>query len=545
MKVRHLFGCCCAAVSLLSSIPSHAGVKWPAGQLLPSFSSPAPVQDLISIVPIGPDGRADAVMWSSLKGLVNRGRPRIWTCEGIGPDKYEWLSDLGLRYSEPIDQWSLILKYRKEIKGLVVYDGTLPDTINLATTIAGYRHALVVSPDRLARLTAAPYNLPVLDDLRGKFTDKLAVYQYLYDNCWPRVTHRIIVNLGPNVYSSLREYVLATNAAVVWLDPRQPDEKALLDRFLSSMGPGTLVLGWWPEEGSGIAAASAYGIATCASDFCTNLSNFSGTSRKVAVKPTPTDIPPIENKIYLAFIMSDGDNLQYQEHRLRQMWDDPNRGKVPMGWTMSPAMLDAMPGVLDYYYRTATPNDCLLSGPSGYGYTYPNDWSDKTALAHYVAKSDDYCHRAGFRIITVWNTIQGGIDPSVGAVYAANAPSLLGLTAEDAGHGLTIYGPPAPNNGGVDTRLPSFSLSATYCGIMSQLTREIAGGAAGWDGKSPRFLIIQAEPWHGLMPSDFVTLVNGLGPNFVVVRPDTIFEMMRVVNGLPVDPLAAARPKRY
>ena len=69
------------------------------------------------------------------------------------------------------------------------------------------------------------------------------------------------------------------------------------------------------------------------------------------------------------------------------------------------------------------------------------------------------------------------------------------------------------------------------------MTKEIKGGAAGWDGKKPRFLVIQAEPWHGLMPSDFVTLVDGLGSDFVVVRPDVIFQMMRKVNGLPQDPL--------
>jgi len=516
----------------LTALPAQASVTWPKGQLLPTLSTPASTQDLISIPPTGSDHpAADGVLFSSLKGIVNRTKPRIWTAEGKGKDKTQWIGDMGLGYVEP-DPWSLITKYRREIKGLVVYDPKQPDTENLASTIAGERKALVVAPGRLAKLTSAPYNLKVLVDLRGKFTSKLAVYQYLYDHEWHGVTHRMIVGLPPSTHTAIREYAVAVKSAVVWLDPRQPNEKVMLDKFLASMGPGGVVLGWWPEEQSGVEAASAHGIATCASDWCTNLSNFSGTSRKVHVKPTPHELPAIENKIYLAFIMSDGDNMQYQEHRLREMWNDPDRGKVPMGWTMSPAMLDAMPGVLDYYYRTSTPNDCLISGPSGYGYTYPNNWKDQKALAHYVAKSDDYCRRAGYRVITIWNTIQGGIDPGVGKVYAANAPSLLGLTAENAGHGLAIY---QAANG---KKLPSFSLTATYCGVMAQLTKEIAGGAKGWDGNEPRFLIIQAEPWHGLMPRDFVTLVNGLDPNYVVVRPDTIFQMMRKVNGLPQDPLA-------
>ena len=362
-------------VVLILGFPAYGAVKWPAEQLLPSFSKPASPQDLISIPPEGTDQpAADAVLFSSLKGLINRTKPRIWTAEGTGTDKFKWLADLGLSYTEISDPWTLFTKYHREIKGLVVYDDAQPDTINLASTIAGQRNALVVAPQSVAMLTAAPYNFPILVDLRGKFADKLSVYQYLYDNYWTGATHRVLVGLNPTTLpGALREYAIAVNSAVVWLDPRKPDQKALLDRFLSTMAPGTLFMGWWPEEGTGVTAASSYGVVTCASDWCTNLSNFSGTSRKVAVKGTPKDMPQIENKIYLAFIMSDGDNLQYQEHHLRDIWNDPARGTVPMGWTMSPMMLDAMPGVLNYYYKTATPNDCLLCGLYGlvFGLVWP------------------------------------------------------------------------------------------------------------------------------------------------------------------------------
>ena len=135
--------------------------------------------------------------------------------------------------------------------------------------------------------------------------------------------------------------------------------------------------------------------------------------------------------MYVAFILSDGDNLQFVEHLQRKLWNDPGRGKVPMGWTMSPAMVDAMPGALNYLWTSATPNDCLLSGPSGYGYTYPNLWTDATQLDQFVSKTEEYNERAGFRVITVWNTIVGGINANVGSSYAKNAPSLLGVTAHD------------------------------------------------------------------------------------------------------------------
>jgi hypothetical protein len=533
--IRTLIALVCLLVGMAQ--PSTAAVKWPAGQLLPSLSKPASTMDLIPSSWTGADpslGNANAVLFSSLMGVVNAKQPRIFAGDTVNPAGNVWLKDLGLGYNVPPSPWTLILKYRREITGLVVYDDTQPDTLNLATAIAGSRHALVASPLLLSQLTSAPYNLPILTDLRGKFTNKLAVYQYLYDTYWPHLTHRMLIGLNPSaVYGSVREYATAVDGAVVWLDPNVPAEKDLLDRFLASVGPGHCYLGWWPEEGSGVHAASVYGIATCASDWSTDLSVYSGTSRKVAVKGVPPMPATVQNKIYLAFIMSDGDNLQYDEHLLRNLWDDPNRGRVPMGWTMSPAMLDAMPGILNYYYTTATRNDCLLSGPSGYGYTYPNDWTDPGALKTFIAKTNDYCRRAGFRIITVWNTINGGINPDVGAAYAANAPSLLGLTAENAGGPLTIYG----------NSLPSFPLTATYCGIEDQLTKEIAGGSAGWDGASPRFLLVQAEPWHGMTPTHLLHVVSELSSNYVLVRPDTMFEMIRSAHHLPIDPNGASNAK--
>ena len=102
---------------------------------------------------------------------------------------------------------------------------------------------------------------------------------------------------------------------------------------------------------------------------------------------------------------------------------------MPIGWTLSPEMADAMPGALNFYWNSATANDNLISGPSGYGYTYPNSWADAGQLERFITKTEDYDRRAGLRVLTIWNTITGGINANVGQSFAANAPSMLGLTA--------------------------------------------------------------------------------------------------------------------
>lgn len=518
---------CCLLFQLLV-VPSMAQIKWPAGQLLPSFPATAPVLDLIKLRQNSPDAAAEMYLFASLKGLVNRIKPRIFSYEGnaSGEGPYTWLQSLDLKWSEPADKWDLITKYRKEVSGLIVYDTAQIHTVNLATVLAKSKGALIASPLLLSKLTAPPYNLPVLVDLRGKFVSKLEVYQLLYDTYWPQVDHRLLIGLNPNAHkAALREYAVALGAAVVWLDPKVSGESELLDKFLSSMSPGASFMGWWPEEAPGITRASKYGIATIASDWCFNLTVFSGTSRIIHIKPIPPK-PVLRNKIYVAFILSDGDNLQFTEHLMRKLWNNPDRGKVPMGWTVSPAMLDAMPGVLNYYSQTSTSNDNLISGPSGYGYTYPNTWSDENLLKKFISKTEDYNNRAGLRVITIWNTVTGGIDPNVGKIYAGQAKSLLGVTAQNTGGGLTIY-----NNS-----LPGMALACNYCTNEQAMKDHITRAAAGWGSTSPRFVIIQAQPWQGVSPTSFKNVANSLNEDYVVVRPDHLFQLIREEKGLVINP---------
>ena len=510
-----------------------AQIIWPEGQLLPTFPAPAQTQDLIFL-----NNNTDAEMYlfSSLKGLVNQTQPRIFSYEGDahaeGP--YTWLNSLKINYRETTP-WSVLTKYKAEISGLIVYDDTQEHTVNLATRLAKDYNALVASPALLARLTAEPYNFPVLLDLRGQFANFLQVYQYIFDNQWENTDKRVLIGLSPEHHkASLREYAVALGAAVVWLDPKKSAESALLNRFLASMPAGANYMGWWPEEEPGVTRLSSYGFTNIASDYCSNLTFHSGMPRLIDPLPMPAK-PVLENKIYVAFIISDGDNLQYVEHRMRRFWDDSNRGSVPIGWTVSPAMVDAMPGALNYFHQSATDNDNLISGPSGYGYTYPNNWlnnSLNSALVDFVAKTEEYNLAAGLRVITIWNTITGGINGQVGNIFANNAPTLLGLTAQNTGGSTIIYA----------NKLPGRPLSCNYCTGEQAMREHIISASNGWTGTNARFLIIQGNPWNSeVNPTGFRNVKNYFSSGvyagkYVFVRPDHIFQLIREANGLPVNP---------
>ncbi|MCD8043174.1 MAG: hypothetical protein LUH10_08920 [Tannerellaceae bacterium] len=500
-------------------------ILWPEGQILPTFPASAETQDLIYLN--DRVSNEERYLFSSLKGIVNGTQPRIFSYEGdaFAEGPYTWLDSLGYKYVEHDDPWAVLQKYLPEVEGLIVYDPDQIHTVNLATIMAKDKKALIASPNLLAKLTAAPYNLPVLEDLRGKYTSHLDLYQMIYDTYWQTADRRALMVLAPGIEGSVREYAIALKTVTVWLNPEIEVENELLSRFLSSMPQGANTLGWWPEEGPGVEAGSRFGIPTIPSNFCTNLTFHSGLPRTITPKPLPPK-PELQNKIYVAFILSDGDNLQYVEHLMRKLWNNEDRGSVPIGWTISPAMVDAMPGALNFLHQSATENDNLISGPSGLGYTYPNYWPNTEDLNQYIERTEKYNQAAGIRVITVWNTITGGIDQQVGEAYAKYAPTTLGLTAQNTGGEMSIY----------LNSLPGKPLTCNYCTQEQAMLDHIYSGSEGWDGVSPRFLIIQAQPWQDVRPTSFKNVMNALNDNYIVVRPDHIFQLIREANNLPVNP---------
>ena len=452
-------------------------------------------------------------MFASLEGIVNRTQPRIaCVSRRSGGDQLAWLKIHELAYHF-VDGFSAVAKYKNEITGLVVTDPDQPDTLNLATTLAGLNDELICAPELLERLTNAPCNFEIKDDLRGRFADSTQVYEFLHTNCWPRCTHRVIAGLSGNTHAELRDYLIAIKSAVVWFNPASGADAAALKGFVADMQPANSVyLGWWPDEGRGLEYCGQFGIPVMASDFFDNGSLFSGVTQPVTAPPIPP-APSLENKIYVAMIISDGDNVQYMQHFMKRTWENPARGTVPIGWTVSPLSADLDPAMLNFYYRTSTTNDCLVSGPSGAGYTRLNFWK-KGFVPAFTENSDRYLRRSGIRIITVWNKVTDVIADS----FAANCPTLLGITSQEGGSYITFHG-----------NLPVVGLAehASYADTVSQMNEAIAAAEKEWNGHSPLFVALQANAWN-IGPADFRNIADSLDKNkFVVVRPDHLFMLIK------------------
>ncbi|GCE21717.1 LLM class flavin-dependent oxidoreductase [Dictyobacter kobayashii] len=423
----------------------------------------------------------------------------------------------------------MVDKYIATARGVIVYDPHIIDSVNVATTMAGLDDGVVVSPQLMKRLTAAPYNMSVLADLRGKFSSNLQANIWQVQNLWPRASHRLLVGLLPTTpsqiaghvttYGYLRDYAVANRAMVFWFSLQSPTEINLFRQVLSTVTPGTPYLGWYDKEFRGVRLTSSYGVYTIAADYFSNLTVFSGVRAPSLLQKTAPSLP-LRNKIYVTFTMSEGDNFQYVQHAMRHLWEDPQRGNVPLNWSINPLLYDAAPTMLNHYQLTASANDYLVAGPSGGGYAYPSNWLFSN-LNSFMRQSNNYMQKAGLHVIFIIDD-QTTIPSYVSHAYSAYAHT--------SGILYNWWNP-----------ISRMTVSAGNLPVSTQVTattrldmlKAIRLSASQWNGRSPLFISALAISWN-LSPTDIKYVVDHLGSNYRVVRGDQYFQLFRAARGCPL-----------
>jgi hypothetical protein len=379
-----------------------ANANWSNERLLPAFQAPEHL-DVYDIRSALPDVQRTVTM---LAGLINRPQSKIYLISR--DDDLFWLNEAlasvphtvsPTRGNDILD--TLLNTHRDSIQGLIIYDPNFIDSINIAMMMAGQRDGIVVSPDQAGQLQQSPYKLAVLADLRNyHWKSRVQAYNWALSNLRRDASSQIVAGFNPTIVGALQSYLVATRAFVYWLHPCDflPDftqgllsERCLMKRIFRSFEPGAVHLGWFISEPFGVRLTSDAGLPVLASDFSNNLEVWTSIqntehdhpstsdSRQIPVSQTsqantPLNEPQNEPKAYVSFTMSEGDNIQYIQHRMVQLWHDPARGSIPLGWTISPVLMQAIPSMAAYYQRTATTNDEFLAGPSGAGYMYPSHW---------------------------------------------------------------------------------------------------------------------------------------------------------------------------
>jgi hypothetical protein len=512
--------------------------------------SPAPARKMVA-VDVSRLSLDEKLAMASLEGVINGKQPRLYLItdhadpQAKPSPEMRWLDWLKTRGDidevEPVaDPWSLVRRWPGEIKGVIITDPKLPASINNATMMCGLESAMMVSPALAKRL-----KLPVVEDLRGRWKTNVAADEWAIANLWPKLNHDFLGLMWPD-WVWPRDYIIAHKAFCFWITGAKDavpgvgsplQETAVMSKLLAIAPVNTGVIGApWAgdqvgiQEGPGVTLLSTYGKFMVWSAETGNLSVHSGTKPPVFRHEIPAAPPLDRSKIYLAFMVSDGDApINWCGFFLTTYWDDPVRGTFPLAWSFGPTGSDLMPDLMDYYYRKAGPNDTFVCACSGVGYCYPYPYATRYQHPERVFKgfldlTAKYMKRVDER--GVWTH---SATADMLKVYAAALPG--------AKYFLPDYGvcpdTTVDNMDSVVLGIPAFR---AVCGFDpkgdSDRARELmVEGIRKFTPKTrPGFLnaFVQCYP---ASPTLLKQVLDELGPDYVPVLPEHLAQLYLEAQG--------------
>ena len=323
---------------------------------------------------------AEQFLFSSLQGLANQSDQGIYcVCNNFNGLDFSplaaelWLTKIAVPQTIFNDAWSLLRQY-KDIKTYILCDiFNHPDSANIASSLSGILGALTVDVSLESKIKGLGYNL-ALDVTHMSFQTFLDTYHSQF-------TLEFMVELD-NAFSGAkptgiawgpRDLAIAFKEIVVFGQDQR-------DRVMKLTQDCIAIYGWntaGGNEGKTITDVSGHGDYYIAADAAFNVSIF--CQLDMSPLPVPSPARPVQpqkssNTKYVAFMMSDGDNLQWLLNRgnCPYWWGSSYRGQFPIGWTMAPALFYQAPSVWNYYVSTMSAQDEFICGASGIGYVFQN-----------------------------------------------------------------------------------------------------------------------------------------------------------------------------
>jgi hypothetical protein len=243
---------------------------------------------------------------------------------------------------------------------------------------------------------------------------------------------------------------------------------------------------------------------------------------KAGYLDTAGDVVP---ETYVSFYVGDYDSAAWLYQKLPNLWNDPVRGSVPLGWAFNPNLVDRFPVGLDWVRRTASLNDHFITGDSGAGYLNPGYLDGDRPFSHLppgLTVWDRHCQQyySQWDLSLTGFVIDGDARPMSADALAAYArfsldgfiaqklPSYQGLVSGTQTPFLTM-GSDMPNPDQIDEAVSR---------IQAQLTND--------HGPGPHFHIFRTVLW---LPSDHQRLFTRLQdlPHIRIVDPYTLMGLLR------------------
>ena len=345
---------------------------------------------------------SERTMIATLQGLVNNHCPfQIYTLNSKQPDYQIWLDDLKnnyeVSYETITNPWDLLDIFKDYIDGYILYSNksSKDPSINNACSLASLNNSIAITKDIQDKVITHG-----ITNLRGdcRNTDN----EWAYNNLWNSgLNHSIIIELSPDKDTALRDYGIMTKSLIFYEDSIK--DTSLRNKIFSSMKNDSICLGWGPDEFINVTTASKYGISMVAADWSYNLTVLSAFPSLPMNQKSSVNIPNKKDVHTVTFIMSDGDNQQWNlgtNYSSPKWYGSSYRGDFNLGWSLSPSLYYLAPTVFNLYYKNASYNDYFIVSPSGNGYMYPSKFS-KNSLELYISRLDTYMKEVNQKYVSI------------------------------------------------------------------------------------------------------------------------------------------------
>lgn len=339
---------------------------------------------------------AERTLAQTLQGLVGRKKPQIWfRSDSMYAIIEAQLKQEGVALREAGSVWELVKAFQKDIKGAILYRKDTP-SVNVATSLCGPMDAVAVEESLAEQATQA--GLKTLVDARAMDEKEAwAKYRKLFGS-------GIAVEQDARKSGHLRDFAVAHNAFTFYTQ-----DVAFRAEVARGVGPKALVFGWGPDELDWVKGLSRGDATGAPSDWSLNLSALERLPAGPLKRPARPALTLEDGVRYLAFVMSDGDNLQWLTNNFvnhRFYWASPLRGTFPMTWEISTLLPRFAPRVMQHIYATAKPTDGFIAGPGVPGYTFPHLQTDRVGIARQAAPM---LREADLPVVSVLNTNEGDL----------------------------------------------------------------------------------------------------------------------------------------
>lgn len=510
----------------------------PPERIVPSAAAPGSRLDVIDLRKASRDRQQAAL---SLAGLVNRRQAKLFVL--CGDMDLDWLSYLVGRElpdttARDITFDEALREYADCFKGAVVP----PDAselfcgVNIAIMAAAAKDLIIANADLAER-----HGLAVVEDLRGRWRSSREAYEWIETSCAGALRSDIAAVYSPEKWL-MTDYLVAQRVYTLWItgprDAREAgsntwDEIRLAYDRLAGMPLHAPVLGFGHHalyrglgESEVVEMISRFAKLQVVTGGTPNLS-VHGSLPMSALRQKRREAPKFRrDRVYVALVISDGDNLNYWYDRFPKLWKDPGRGTFPIGWSIGPSGMHLEPPFYRRIYAEATENDCFVAAVSGLAYVYPEIYGEGYArhaelLDQFVERTRVQMGLLDLRTIHVHHHGPYG-ELSLGTLehYA----DVLGASGTDlmfVGYGRREWYPadiaaPRKVNG-----VP-LSYAATQGRPEEAIgqIREAAGSIR------PAFVCAHITPWR-FKPAEFKRQFDELGPEYVLVTPEELGSLIR------------------